>query len=150
MTCLVRTVFSTAIVLLFSIPLPAVARDLPDLMIVGADLRHSDDCSGRQPLIVGPVKVKNIGLGRGQIFTTKVMLRTRSKGMPAISGDDRFVNSMRPQEVVIVEARIAAATPLTMNGQIELELTVDPVNVFPEENEENNTVRVTVDVRCPK
>ena len=74
---------------------PALARDLPDLVIIGSDLRHSGDCSGKQPLIVGDVRIKNIGQGRGQIFTTKVMLQTRAKSDHDLRGNDRFVNSMR-------------------------------------------------------
>ncbi|MEM9356078.1 MAG: CARDB domain-containing protein [Pseudomonadota bacterium] len=125
------------------------ARDLPDLVIVGSDLRHSGDCSGAKPLILGSVKVKNTGQGRGQIFTTKVMLQTRSQTIAGLRGDDRFVNSMRPGEVVVVEAKIRTSGPVKGAGPVELDLTVDPVNVFPEENETNNTNRVTVDIRCP-
>lgn len=142
--------FISAAILLAIVAGPASARDLPDLVIISADLRHSGDCSGQQPLIVGPVKIKNVGQGRGQIFTTKVMLQTRANGQPTIAGNDRFVNSMRPDEVVTVEARIKAAAPVAINGRVELELTVDPVDVFAEENDANNSARVVVDVRCPK
>ena len=125
------------------------ARDLPDLQIVSTELRHSGDCSGRRPLVIGEVKVQNAGQGRGQIFTTKVMLQARSKLYTTLRGDDRFVNSMRPGEIVTVEARINSSGRVTINGPVELELVVNPVNVFPEENETNNTSKVMVDIRCP-
>ncbi|MEM7747547.1 MAG: CARDB domain-containing protein [Pseudomonadota bacterium] len=127
----------------------AQARDLPDLVVVGSDLRHSGSCDGSKPLIVGSVKVKNIGQGRGQIFTTKVMLQTRSQAINGLRGDDRFVNSMRPGEVVVVEAKIKTSGTIRVNGPVDIELTVDPVNVFAEENEANNTTKVTINVRCP-
>ncbi len=142
--------FCLLLVLLSSVSAGATqARDLPDLVIVGSDLRHSGDCSGAKPLILGTVKVKNTGQGRGQIFTTKVMLQTRSQTINGLRGDDRFVNSMRPGEVVVVEAKIRTSGPVKGAGPVALDLTVDPVNVFPEENETNNTRRVTVDIRCP-
>ena len=129
---------------------PALARDLPDLVIVGSDLRHSGDCSGRDPLIVGDVKIQNVGQGRGQIFTTKVMLQARAKSNHKLSGNDRFVNSMRPGEVVTVEARIKANGASAINGPVSLELIVDPVKVFQEENEQNNRATVTVKVQCSR
>ena len=97
---------------------PLFARDLPDLLIVGSDLRHSGDCSGGDPIIVGDVKIQNIGRGRGQIFTTKIMLQARAKSNQKLSGDDRFVSSMRPGEIVTVKARKKANGASAINGPV--------------------------------
>lgn len=127
---------------------PAQARDLPDLVITKAELQATGDCSGRAPLIQGKVHVQNIGLGRGQIFTTKEMIGSQVAGRSDIRGGDRFVNSMKPGETIVVDVRIGHARVQSLVGRQTVLLTVDPNGVFEEENERNNETRVTVDVRC--
>lgn len=128
---------------------PAHARDLPDLVIVEARLAPTGDCTGHGPLITGRVRVKNIGQGRGQIFTTREMLRSYIAARPEIRGGDRFVNSMRPGDVVLVDIRIGTGRAHRISGRHEVVLTVDPEAVFKEENERNNTARATVTLACP-
>ena len=131
-----------------SFPASVHARDLPDLVITKAELQATGDCSGRTPLIKGKVHVKNIGIGRGQIFTTKEMIGSRVVGRAGIRGGDRFVNSMKPGEIVVVEVGIGRGRAQGVVGSQTVVLTVDPNGVFEEENERNNEMRVTVDVRC--
>ena len=128
----------------------ASARDLPDLVISRADLASTGDCSGTNPLIAGRVYVKNIGIGRGQIFTTHVMLRSRVVGRNGLTGADRFVNSMRPGEEVFVDVRIGSGGRRisSLNGTFDVELTVDPLNVFRESDERNNAARARVNISC--
>ncbi len=135
-----------AATLLFA--LGAAARDLPDLAIVAASLRATGDCSGRTPLITGKVRVKNVGQGRGQIFTTREMIASHIVGRPEIRGGDRFVNSMRPGEVVTVEIRVGLGRPHRIEGTHTLVLTVDPERVFKEEDEANNRTEVQVALSC--
>ncbi len=127
---------------------PVQARDLPDLIISKAELSVTGDCSGRTPLITGQVWVQNSGLGRGQIFTTREMIVSQVVGRADIRGGDRFVNSLKPGESVVVNIRIGHAKVQGLVGAQTVELTVDPNNVFEEENERNNAFRVTVEVRC--
>lgn len=127
---------------------PAAARDLPDLIISKSRLAATGDCSGRQPLISGSADVTNTGQGRGQIFTTKEMIRSHVVGRPDIRGADRFVNSMRPGETVTVEIRVGQGQRHNIVGRHTVELEVDPVGVFEEENEHNNTVKIEIEVKC--
>ncbi|MGI9423730.1 MAG: CARDB domain-containing protein [Hyphomicrobiaceae bacterium] len=130
----------------------AEARDLPDLVITKAELKATGKCGGEQALIVGKVAVKNVGIGRGQIFTTKVMLRSGIRGRPEIIGADRFVNSLRPGDEVFVTVHLRsrnAGRVSDLAGSREVQLTVDPVDVFRESNERNNTARATVVINCP-
>ena len=138
---------AVALVMLWSAA-PVKARDLPDLVIAKAELRASGDCSGRTPLITGKVHVRNAGIGRGQIFTTKEMIASQVEGRADIRGGDRFVNSMKPGETVVVEVRIGGAQVHGVAGRQTVLLTVDPNDVFEEENERNNALRVTVAVNC--
>ena len=127
----------------------AEARDLPDLTITRADLRATGTCNGTEPLIAGSVDVKNIGQGRGQIFTTREMIRSTVVDQPTVRGGDRFVNSMRPGEVVTVNVRIGVGTAHRLTGRHRVVLMVDPERVFKEESETNNSVEVAVQLDCP-
>ncbi len=133
----------------FALAQPVLARDLPDLVIVAAQLEATGDCSGRKPLVTGRVRVKNIGQGRGQIFTTKEMLRSHIAARPEIRGGDRFVNSMRPGDIVSVDVRIGMGRAHSISGRHDVVLTVDPENVFKEENERNNSAVASVSLNCP-
>ena len=128
---------------------PVHARDLPDLAITRVELRATGDCTGKAPLIVGKVSVKNVGLGRGEIFTTRVMMASSLVDNKEIRGSDRFVNSMRPGEVVLVDVRIGQGRQHKISGRHQVRLTVDPVNTFKEENERNNTRMFNVELNCP-
>ncbi|MGI9524038.1 MAG: CARDB domain-containing protein [Hyphomicrobiaceae bacterium] len=125
------------------------ARDLPDLTITAVDLHATGDCSGRAPLITGSVRVTNVGQGQGQIFTTKVMLASQLKNYPEVLGNDRFVNTMRPRESVTVPVRIRSNNTPKLTGMHKVRLTVDPENVFEEENEYNNQASAQVALDCP-
>ena len=130
----------------------AAARDLPDLVITRADLQMTGNCSRGKPLLAGRVTVKNTGVGRAQIFTTRIMLRSNVIGRNDIAGADRFVNSMRPGEEVFVDVRLASSGqgPVAgLAGDYDIELSVDPLNVFRESNERNNTARARVKINCP-
>lgn len=128
---------------------PAVARDLPDLVITNVQLQSSGGCGSGGALITGRIDVKNIGQGRGQIFTTREMIRSHIRGEPRIRGGDRFVNSMRPGETVSVEVRLGTKGPYRITGRRTVVLEVDPKKVFKEENETNNTATADLVLSCP-
>ncbi len=128
---------------------PALARDLPDLVITQVALKPSGSCGKGRVLISGRIDIKNVGQGRGQIFTTKEMVRSHVRSQPRIRGGDRFVNSMRPGETVTVDIRIGTKGPYTVTGRQTIVLQVDPENVFKEENEANNTATAEVVLSCP-
>ncbi len=138
----------TAASLVLVAPAAVQARDLPDLVITGIDLKASGDCSGRTPLIIGKAQVSNIGQGRGEIFTTREMIASSIAGRPEIHGADRFVNSMRPGEMVTVEVRLGAGRAHRISGTHVVVVTLDPKNVFKEENEANNRTEVSVALAC--
>jgi len=132
----------------------ADARDLPDLVISGTQLAATGDCSGKTALISGKVYIKNTGQGRGQIFTTREMIRSFVKDQPNIKGADRFVNSMRPGETVAVDIQLSRldqfgkGLPTRISGTYDVVLEVDPRGVFKEENESNNHIIVQVKLFC--
>ena len=128
---------------------PGLARDLPDLVITQIRLEASGDCGSGGALITGRVDVKNIGQGRGQIFTTREMIRSHIRGEPRIRGGDRFVNSMRPGETVSVDVRIGTNGPYRIAGRRTVVFEVDPQKVFKEEDESNNTATAALVLSCP-
>jgi hypothetical protein len=127
----------------------ALARDLPDLIITNIQLQSSGGCGSGGALITGRIDVKNIGQGRGQIFTTREMIRSHIRGEPRIRGGDRFVNSMRPGETVSVDVRIGTKGPYRITGRRTVVLEVDPEKVFKEEDETNNTATADLVLSCP-
>ena len=135
-------------VLLFS-GAGAEARELPDLVVAKADLKATGVCAAGKVAVAGRVRVRNAGKGRGQIFTTRDMLRAYAPAVPGLVGAVKFVNSMRPGDEQAVELRLRATSRLTVAGPVAVVITVDPRNVFPEANEKNNakTVQVLLDCR---
>ncbi len=125
-----------------------LARDLPDLIIERAELQATGDCSGTAPLIIGTAIVKNVGTGRGQIFTTREMIVVELETSPPLRSAHRFVNSMRPGESVSVPLDIGGSAVRIGDGAYQIRLTVDPRNVFREESETNNTVTMRVVIAC--
>ncbi len=128
--------------------LPAFAKDLPDLIVERIALRATGDCSGRGPLITGEVVVKNTGRGRGQIFTTRDMVRIEVKGRRQLSRGFKFVNSMAPGQAQRVPARIGQGLGPHRPGTLNIDVTVDPRKVFEESNEGNNRATASVTITC--
>lgn len=126
----------------------AEARELPDLVVEGAQLKATGACAAGKVVIAGTVRVRNAGKGRGQIFTTYEMLSADAPRIPGLAGVARFVNSMRPGEVQTVNLTLRAARPVKADGPATIVITVDPRNVFPEADEGNNALKVKVAVDC--
>lgn len=128
---------------------PAFAKELPDLIVERIALRATGDCSGRGPLLVGEVVVKNAGSGRGQIFTTRDMVRIDVKGRPQLSRGFKFVNSMAPGQAQRVPVSIGKGMGPHRPGSLSVDVTVDPRNVFEESNERSNRATARVTITCP-
>lgn len=126
----------------------ADARELPDLVVADARLKAMGKCAVGTVVIAGTVQVKNVGKGRGQIFTTYEMLSARAPQVPGLVGAVRFVNSMHPGDVQTVDIALRASRPVKTKGPVTIVITVDPRNVFPEADEGNNTLTVRVAVEC--
>lgn len=125
-----------------------VARELPDLVVAGADLKATGQCAAGKTVITGAVRIRNAGKGRGQIFTTRDMLRAHAPDVSGLKGAAKFVNSIHPGDIQTVELAIRATRTLKAKGPVAIVLTVDPRNVFPEADEGNNALAVRVVVAC--
>lgn len=126
----------------------AFAKSLPDLVISDVRLKATGHCDGRQPLIAGQVTVKNAGAGRGQIFTTRDMLRLVVHGHPQLTTGAKFVNSMQPGDTQRIAVELGRGAKVRLRGTLTIDIDVDPRNTFAEADEKNNRTTVRVPVRC--
>lgn len=147
MTGLVVRLFAG--VLALGLPIScALAKALPDLVVSDVRLKATGHCDGRQPLIAGQVIVKNAGRGRGQIFTTRDMLRLTVRGHPELTAGAKFVNSMQPGDTQRVAVALGRGVKVQLRGTLTIDIDVDPRHTFAEANEKNNRTTVRVAVRC--
>ncbi|MEM7620375.1 MAG: CARDB domain-containing protein [Pseudomonadota bacterium] len=124
-------------------------NDLPDLVILKADLHPTGACNAVEPAIFGDVVIKNVGSGRAKALVISPLVRVYDDKNRAFKDADIRINSLAPGETTRVKVRIGLfRKKSSFKGWRRLIVKADPYDKIRETNELNNSYPVRIPVSC--
>lgn len=122
----------------------ALAADSPDLVIRDIQLQATGKCGVGQPIVRGFVIVKNVGKKRAPALL-RPLITVYDKNQKDLRDPDVKINSLAPGETQRAIVRIGLIRKITgVTGNRTFIAIADPDNLIKEDNEKNNSFKVTV------
>lgn len=123
--------------------------DLPDLVILKADLHPTGACNAVEPAVFGDVVIKNVGTRRAKALLFSPLIKVYDSKNRAFKDADVRVNSLAPGETTRVRVRIGLfRKKSSYNGWRKFIVKADPSNRIREVNELNNSYPVRIPISC--
>lgn len=123
--------------------------DLPDLVILKADLHPTGACNSIEPAVVGTVVIKNVGNRRAKALLYSPLIKVYDSRNRAFKDADLRINSLAPGETTRVRVRIGLLRKKGhYRGWRKFIIKADPKDKIRESNELNNSYPVRIPVSC--
>lgn len=123
--------------------------NLPDLVILKADLHPTGACNALEPTVVGEVVIKNVGTRRAKALVISPLIKVYDSKNRAFKDADVKINSLAPGETTRARIRIGIfRKKSSFNGWRKFIIKADPYDRIREVNELNNSYPIRIPVSC--